>query len=152
MVKIIRHHGEQGAVIYGTLSSVNCAVVVIFTPMITRIFSHRTDCQKMLIGDTLMVGSYILFRVLLGIVPSYYAVMRAEWSDIGTGVIGNREAGPYLFQYEAQALFRCRQEAEGTIERAGGAGCHIYQDQPEGHQERGHASFFFRNSALLRSS
>ena len=65
--------------------------------------------------------------------------MRAEWSDIGTGVIGNREAGPYLFQYEAQALFRCRQEAEGTIERAGGAGCHIYQDQPEGHQERGHA-------------
>ena len=38
-------HGEQGAVIYGTLSSVNCAVVVIFTPMITRIFSHRTVCQ-----------------------------------------------------------------------------------------------------------
>jgi MFS family permease len=86
-------HGEQGAVIYGTLSSMNCAVVVIFTPMITRIFSHRTDCQKMLIGDALMVGSYLLFRALLGIVPSYYAVMTMfTWGEIFRTI----SSDPYL--------------------------------------------------------
>lgn len=86
-------HGEQGAVIYGTLSSLNCVVVVFFTPLITRIFSHMTDCQKILMGDLLMVCSYILFRLLLGIVPSYYAVMTLfTWGEIFRTI----SSDPYL--------------------------------------------------------
>ena len=76
-------HGDNGAVIYGTLSSLNCLVVVLFTPVITRIYNRRTDTQKILISDVLMLFSYILFRFTLGFIPAYYVVMIVyTWGEI----------------------------------------------------------------------
>ena len=45
-----RIHGENGAVIYGTVSSLNCIVVVLFTPFITRLFRRVIDTKKLLTG------------------------------------------------------------------------------------------------------
>ena len=54
-------HGDNGSVLFGTLSSVNCITVVVFTAVITRIFKKRRDIQKMLIGESLILSGYILF-------------------------------------------------------------------------------------------
>lgn len=76
-------HGDAGALIYGTVTSLNCIIVVIFTPLITRVFRKINDCQKMLVADSLMVFSYILFRLLLGTIPSYYVAMTIfTWGEI----------------------------------------------------------------------
>ena len=86
-------HGNSSAMIYGVLSSLNCIVVVIFTPMITRMFSHTVEPKKFLISDILMVGSYALFRLCLGIVPTYYLVMLIyTWGEIFRTITSD----PYL--------------------------------------------------------
>ena len=38
-----RMHGENGAALYGTVSSLNCIIVVLFTPVVTRIFRRMID-------------------------------------------------------------------------------------------------------------
>ncbi len=45
-----RIHGENGAVIYGTINSLNCLIVVLFTPLITRRFARFHEPQKILIA------------------------------------------------------------------------------------------------------
>ncbi|MCH3961433.1 MAG: MFS transporter [Solobacterium sp.] len=86
-------HGSEGAVIYGTLSSLNCVIVVIFTPLITRLFSRFNETQKLLIGDLLMVGSYFIFQLFLGVIPSYYAAITMfTWGEIFRTI----SSDPYL--------------------------------------------------------
>ena len=76
-------HGEDGAAIFGTLSSLNCIVVVIFTPLITRYFQKVRECGKMIIGQALVVLGYILFRGNLGTVPLYYvSILLFTWGEI----------------------------------------------------------------------
>jgi len=86
-------HGSDSAMIYGALSSLNCLVVVVFTPWITRVFSHTVETKKFLISDILMVGSYAMFRLCLGIVPAYYLVMMVyTWGEIFRTIASD----PYL--------------------------------------------------------
>lgn len=86
-------HGSDSAVIYGALSSLNCLVVVIFTPMITRMFAHTCETKKFLTSDILMVGSYALFRICLGTIPAYYLVMIIyTWGEIFRTIASD----PYL--------------------------------------------------------
>ena len=88
-----RIHGETGALIFGTVSSVNCVVVVIFTPFITRLFARVTEPGKILIGQGLMAVGYVLFLVFLGFIPIYYAAMLLfTWGEIFLTISG----GPYL--------------------------------------------------------
>jgi len=88
-----RIHGETGAVLFGTVSSVNCIVVVLFTPFVTRIFRRVTEPGKMLAGQSLMALGYVLFLVLLGFIPIYYAAMLLfTWGEIFLTISG----GPYL--------------------------------------------------------
>lgn len=65
-------HGDDGAVIFGTVSSLNCIAVVIFTPLITRIFTKMRDTGKMLTGRILVIVGYTVFLLLLGFIPGYY--------------------------------------------------------------------------------
>jgi len=58
-------HGEQGSVFYGTMNSVNCVVVVLFTAVITRLFRKSDDIRKMVTGEALMVISYIAFTFFM---------------------------------------------------------------------------------------
>jgi hypothetical protein len=68
-------HGESGAVIFGTVTSINCIVVVIFTPIITNAFSKRSEPSKCLIGMILLLSGFAMFAFCKGIIPVYYISM-----------------------------------------------------------------------------
>ena len=85
-------HGDTGAAIYGTVSSLNCIIVVIFTPIITRIFRKIIDTKKILTGQTLVLVGYVLFLLFLGHIPFYYvAMLLFTWGEIFTTI----SEGPY---------------------------------------------------------
>ncbi len=88
-----RIHGENGAVIYGTVTSLNCIIVVIFTPLITSWFKKIRETEKMLIGIALLITGYILFVSLLGFIPAYYAaIIIFTWGEI----FNTLAEGPYI--------------------------------------------------------
>ena len=85
-------HGESGAALYGTVSSLNCIIVVIFTPIITRVFSKIVNTKKIFIGQSLVMIGYVMFIIFLGRVPVYYAAMLLfTWGEIFTTI----SEGPY---------------------------------------------------------
>lgn len=86
-------HGDTGAVIFGTVSSLNCITVVIFTPIITKLFVNMRDTGKMLTGRLLVFAGYLVFLLLLGFVPGYYLAMLVfTWGEIFSVVA----EGPYV--------------------------------------------------------
>ena len=86
-------HGDAGAVIYGTVSSLNCITVVLFTPLITRLFSRMRDTGKMLTGRLLLFAGYLIFLLLLGFIPGYYLAMLVfTWGEIFDAI----SSGPYV--------------------------------------------------------
>ena len=86
-------HGDMGAVIFGTVSSLNCITVVIFTPIITKLVVKMRDTGKMLTGRLLVFAGYMVFLLLLGFVPGYYLAMLVfTWGEI-FDVLSN---GPYI--------------------------------------------------------
>ena len=58
-------HGDNGAVLFGTMNSINCAVVIIFTAAITRICSKVFESRKMLIGEFLEISGYLIFMFFI---------------------------------------------------------------------------------------
>lgn len=68
-------HGETGAVIFGTITSLNCITVVIFTPIITKLFAKIRDTGKIIIGKSLVFIGYVIFLLLIGFIPGYYAAI-----------------------------------------------------------------------------
>ena len=88
-----RVHGENGALLFGTVSSLNCIVVVLFTPLITRLFRRMVETKKLLAGQLLVAVGYALFLALLGHIPVYYlAMLLFTWGEIFSTI----SAGPYL--------------------------------------------------------
>lgn len=86
-------HGDAGAVIFGTALSLNCIAVVIFTPIITKLFVKIRDTGKMIVGRLLVFTGYIVFLMLLGFVPGYYLAMLVfTWGEIFTTL----SDGPYI--------------------------------------------------------
>ena len=86
-------HGDAGAVIFGTVSSLNCITVVIFTPFITKLFAKMRDTGKMLTGRILVFAGYVVFLLLLGYVPGYYIAMLVfTWGEIFSTIA----EGPYV--------------------------------------------------------
>ena len=86
-------HGDSGAVIFGTVSSLNCITVVIFTPLITRLFARMRDTGKMIVGRSLVFAGYVIFLLLLGFIPSYYmAMLIFTWGEIFSVLA----EGPYV--------------------------------------------------------
>ena len=70
-----RVHGEQGALIYGTITSVNCIVVVVLTPILTKLFEKVTKTVQTFIGTLLIPVGFFIFLVSLGHVPFYYVAI-----------------------------------------------------------------------------
>ncbi len=86
-------HGDSGAVIFGTVSSLNCITVVIFTPIITKLFVKIRDTGKMLTGRVLVFAGYMVFIGLLGFIPGYYLAMFIfTWGEIFDVL----SSGPYI--------------------------------------------------------
>ncbi len=70
-----RVHGENGALIYGTITSVNCVVVVVLTPVLTKVFEKLKKTVQIFIGTLLLVAGFVIFSVALGCVPFYYVAV-----------------------------------------------------------------------------
>ena len=86
-------HGDTGAVIFGTVASLNCITVVIFTPVITKLFTKLRDTGKMIVGRMLVFAGYMVFLLLLGFIPGYYLAMLVfTWGEIFSTVA----EGPYV--------------------------------------------------------
>ena len=86
-------HGDAGAVLYGTVSSLNCIIVVLFTPVITRLFRRLPETKKLFCGHLLFAAGYLLFLLLIGHIPIYYlAMLLFTWGEIFCTI----SDGPYL--------------------------------------------------------
>jgi hypothetical protein len=86
-------HGDDGAVIFGTVSSLNCITVVVFTPIITKMFSKMRDTGKIITGRILSFAGFGIFLLLIGFIPGYYAAMLVfTWGEI----FSTLSEGPYV--------------------------------------------------------
>ena len=80
---LARIHGGSGAVIFGSITSVNCIVVVIFTPLITRMFPKVSDTVKTMLGQALLVAGFAMFWLFAGRIPVYYiAMVILTWGEV----------------------------------------------------------------------
>ncbi len=88
-----RVHGDKGALLFGTVSSLNCIVVVLFTPLITHLTAKAPETYKLLGGQALLAAGYLVFLLLLGFIPGYYAAMLLfTWGEIVSTIAQD----PYL--------------------------------------------------------
>ena len=58
-------YAERGSVLFGSMTSVNCIVVVTCTALITRVFSKVRESGKMLIGEGLILAGYLIFLLFI---------------------------------------------------------------------------------------
>jgi len=70
-----RIHGELGASLYGSVASLNCIIVVLFTPLLTKWLMKISHAGKNLLGQILLLFGYGSFLAFLGHIPMYYVAM-----------------------------------------------------------------------------
>ena len=58
-------HGDRGAVLYGTMTSLNCIEVVLLTALITKWFRKLRDTDKMVLAEVLILSGYAIFMLLV---------------------------------------------------------------------------------------
>lgn len=76
-------YGDSGALIYGTVTSINCIVVVLFTPVITRLFGSRSEPFRLTAGVSLVVAGFVMLAACRGYIPMYYISMTVlTWGEI----------------------------------------------------------------------
>ena len=63
---------ENGSVIYGTVNSLNCMIVVFVTPVVTMFMEKVAMNKKYLLGIVLQILSFGVFLASFGIVMGYY--------------------------------------------------------------------------------
>lgn len=68
-------HGENGSIIFGTLTSVNCIVVVVCTALITRWFRRTLDVDKIFVGTGLELTGFVIFMFCMRQVFLCYVAM-----------------------------------------------------------------------------
>ena len=51
----------KGAVFFGTITSVNCIVVLLCTPLFTNLTNRRHDVVKMILGEVFITLGYVIF-------------------------------------------------------------------------------------------
>lgn len=64
--------GSKGAILFGTLTSVNALVVIIGTPLCTGLLTKLRDVQKLQGGMFLQSMGYVCFLLANGRIPLYY--------------------------------------------------------------------------------
>lgn len=80
---LARLHGDNGAVIFGSVTSVNCVVVVICTPLFTRMFPWVTETIKTMVGQLLEAAGFGIFLLCMGRIPFYYiAMIVLTWGEV----------------------------------------------------------------------
>lgn len=70
-----RLYGEEGAFIYGTVSSFNCITVIICSSVILSVFARVRPIRKILIAEILMLSGFVVFLRFIDSIPAYYLAM-----------------------------------------------------------------------------
>lgn len=70
---ISKAYPENGSIIYGTITSVNCIIVVLFTPVITMVMEKVAMTKKYALGTFLQALSFAAFLLSFGVIAGYYA-------------------------------------------------------------------------------
>ena len=70
---ISKAYPENGSIIYGTITSVNCIIVVLFTPVITMVMEKVAMTKKYALGTFLQALSFVAFLLSFGVIAGYYA-------------------------------------------------------------------------------
>lgn len=107
-------HGAKGSSIVGTLMSLNGFLVVILTPVMTKMAARTADTVKYLAGTVLTAVSYLLLVFFMGNIPVYYAM--AFLLTVGE-VISTIAAGPYETK-RIPSSHRSRANSSGRIFRS----------------------------------
>lgn len=68
-------YSAKGAVYFGFLTSLNGAVVIIGTPLLTRICKKMSDIQKLFAGEFLVGLGLSMYIFIQGMLPFYYVSM-----------------------------------------------------------------------------
>ncbi len=74
-INLEKLYAARGAVLFGTLTSLNCVVVVIGTPLVTTWFSHVREAGKIIIGEVLITLGLSMYIFIQGSIPLYYVSM-----------------------------------------------------------------------------
>lgn len=69
---ITKAYPENGSIIYGTITSVNCIIVVLFTPIITMAMEKVTMTKKYTLGIIFQALSFVAFLLSFGVIAGYY--------------------------------------------------------------------------------
>lgn len=76
-------YGENGPSIFGTINSVNCVIVVVFTWLITKLFKKLMDVDKIITGNSLILIGYIIFLFFIKeLWVCYIAIVIFTWGEI----------------------------------------------------------------------
>ena len=86
-------YGAEGAILFGTLTSVNALVVIIGTPICTGALHKIHDTGKLMIGEALQMLGYVCFMVAQGQIPMYYVAMTVFTMGEVVSTLGQQ---PYL--------------------------------------------------------
>ena len=71
-LSLTKVQGELGSIYYGTMSSLNCIVVVLCTAPITSLISRTISINRMIIGNILEVLGLTIFFIFIKIPTFYY--------------------------------------------------------------------------------
>ena len=69
---ISKAYSENGSIIYGTVTSLNCIIVVVLTPVITMVMEKVPMTKKYLLGIILQALSFGAFALSYGVIAGYY--------------------------------------------------------------------------------
>lgn len=67
--------GVNGSVFYGTMSSLNCVVVVLCTTPLTALLTKTTSINRMMLGNTLEISGFIIFLLFINKPFMYYVAI-----------------------------------------------------------------------------
>lgn len=68
-------YGSHGSVLFGTMTSLNCIIVVLFTPLLTRKSANIRDTARLFLGESLILAGELIFCLLQGLPFFCYAAM-----------------------------------------------------------------------------
>ena len=69
---ISKAYPENGSLIYGTVNSVNCIIVVLCTPLLTMLLEKMSLPKKYALGTLLQTISFGMFLLSFGVIAGYY--------------------------------------------------------------------------------
>lgn len=106
-----RIYGEDGALLFGTVSSTNCIIVVLFSTVILTLFKKVRPAWKILVAEMLLISGFLVFLIFIEFIPAYYiAIVLFTFGEI----FATMGASPFLASH-SPASHRGRISSLNTV-------------------------------------